>query len=66
MLRGAWLQQDMGPFASFASGAESVTEWVSDPGDSSRQMGDPFARELSAGLAALLAQEHVAVSLGET
>lgn len=27
---------------------------------------DPFARELSVGLAPLLAQEHVAVSLGET
>jgi hypothetical protein len=27
---------------------------------------DPFAKELATGLAALLAQEHVAVSLGET
>ena len=27
---------------------------------------DPFAKELSSGLASLLAQEHVAVSLGET
>ena len=27
---------------------------------------DPFANELSSGLASLLAQEHVAVSLGET
>ena len=27
---------------------------------------DPFAKELSGGLASLLAQEHVAVSLGET
>jgi hypothetical protein len=27
---------------------------------------DPFAKELSSSLASLLAQEHVAVSLGET
>ena len=27
---------------------------------------DPFAKELSSGLASLLAQEHIAVSLGET
>ena len=27
---------------------------------------DPFANEISVGLASLLAQEHVAVTLGET